>query len=343
VLGQDDDCNHFIGLFKSITLSETVSESSTMSDRPITTLCLNPALDVSYEVEQLIAEQKTRAFNSRHDPGGNGINVGRALKRMQIEAHNFCVIAGYVGQIFQKLLADQLDNVIFEQVSGETRVNTTIIENKQQRQFQVTDAGTDIPLEQQQRLIDDFINITGKGYAVITGSCQPNIPKNLYAQLVERVQQQGGRAIIDTHGEMLELAIAAKPFLIKPNQYELETLLDKRFDDVESVAIAARQIQQSGLSHVCVSMGEKGALMLSADSCFYAEALKVDIKSTVGAGDSMVAGMVAAFSQGHDARQALIQGIACGAGTVMHPGTELFNGAELEAFKQQVIIHQLTI
>ncbi|NOQ93184.1 MAG: hexose kinase [Methylophaga sp.] len=309
----------------------------------ITTLCLNPALDVTYHVSKLIPEQKSRSDAARHDPGGNGINIGRALKRMLIDAHTFCIVAGDVGQLLQHLLEQQLDNVYYEHVDGETRINSTIIELDTQTQYQVTDAGTAIPQAQLHRVIDDFVKLTAQGFGIITGSCQPNIPHDLYATLVERVNALGGKAVVDTHGEALKLAIAAKPFLIKPNRYELETIIGHELPNIIDVATEARKIQQHSVSHVCVSLGDEGAILVGPDNSYYAKALDVPINTTVGAGDSMVAGLVTGFSLGLTPEQALRYGIACGAGTVMHPGTELFSGDELAGFRQQVVVETLDI
>lgn len=311
--------------------------------RPISTLCLNPALDVSYHVAKLVPEQKSRSEAARHDPGGNGINIGRALKRLDIEAYTFCVIAGAVGQILKTLLESQLNHVVYEEVSGQTRINTTIIEAETQTQFQITDQGTPIPEPQLDKIVEDFLNVTDAGYGIITGSCQPNVPTSLYAELVSRIHERGGRAVVDSHGEVLKQAIAAKPFLIKPNKYELETLLHVRLRSLEAVAHSARQIQRSGVEYVCVSMSAEGALMVGPDNSYFAKALDVPVNTTVGAGDSMVAGLVAGFSLENDPKQALRWGIACGAGTVMHPGTELFDGREINDFKNRVLVEELDI
>lgn len=312
-------------------------------NRPITTLCLNPALDVTYHVNTLIPDEKSRADSARHDPGGNGINIGRALARLDIEAHTICVIAGAVGQIFKTLLKDELGHVVFEEVAGETRINTTIIETSSNNQYQITGSGSDIPATDLERIANDFIEVTGNGYGIITGSCQPNVPMTLYADLVRRLNQQGARAVVDTHDEKLKLAIAEKPFLIKPNKHELEQMLGKPLNSVEAVAECARQIQRSGVEYVCVSLSYQGALLVSPDNSFYATTLDVPVNTTVGAGDSMVAGMVACFNLYDDARQALKWGIACGAGTVIHPGTELFEEKDIEALKQKVTINELGI
>ena len=312
-------------------------------ENTITTLCLNPALDVTYHVSKLIPEQKSRSNAARHDPGGNGINIGRALKRMNIEAHTFCIVAGDVGQLLQRLLEQQLDNVYYHHVDGETRINSTIIELDTKTQYQVTDAGTAIPKQQLERIVADFVAMTGKGFGIITGSCQPNVPACLYVELVERINEQGGKPVVDSHGETLRLAIEAKPFLIKPTRYELETIINRELPTIEDVANQARQIQRQGVNNVCVSLGAQGAGLVSPDNSYYAEALKVPVNTSVGAGDSMVAGLVSGFSLGKTPQQVLSYGIACGAGTVMHPGTELFSGAELADFRQRVIVQTLDI
>jgi len=309
----------------------------------ITTLCLNPALDVTYHVSKLIPEQKSRSDAARHDPGGNGINIGRAFQRMDIAAHTFCIIAGDIGQLLQRLLKQQLINVHYEHVDGETRINSTIIEIDTKTQYQVTDAGTDIPQQQLTSIIENFVAHTGNGFGIITGSCQSNIPKTLYADLVERINANGGKPVVDTHGEALRHAIEAKPYLIKPNQYELETIIKRELPTIHDIANEARRLQRQGIKHVCVSLGDKGAVLVSPNNSYYAQALDVIVNTTVGAGDSMVAGLVAGLSLDDDPQQALRFGIACGAGTVIHPGTELFSGHELADFRQRVNIEILDI
>lgn len=324
-------------------MNKAVNVSNISPASTITTLCLNPALDVTYHVSKLIPEQKSRSDLARHDPGGNGINIGRALQRMNMNAHTLCIVAGDIGQLLQRLLKQQLINVSYEYVDGETRINSTIIELDTATQYQVTDAGTDIPQQQLTTIIDNFIELTGNGFGIITGSCQSNVPNTLYAQLVDRINAKGGKAIVDTHGDALRHAIDAKPFLIKPNRYELETIIKRELPTIQDIAKEARRLQQQGITHVCVSLGDEGAILVSPDNSYYAQAIDVKVNTTVGAGDSMVAGLVAGFSLYNDSKQALRYGIACGAGTVIHPGTELFSGDELDGFRQQVQIEALNI
>ena len=309
----------------------------------ITILCLNPALDVTYHVPKLIPEQKSRSAQARHDPGGNGINIGRALQRMNIDANTLCIVAGDIGQTLQRLLKQQLRNVSYEHVDGETRINSTIIENETKLQYQITDAGTDIPQKQLNTIIEDFVSQTGQGFGIITGSCQSNVPNTLYAELVGRIKANGGKPVVDTHGDTLHHAINARPFLIKPNRYELESIIKRELPTIQDVANEARRLQKQGITYVCVSLGDEGAVLVGPENSYYAQALDVIVNTTVGAGDSMVAGLIAGLCLDDDPQQVLRYGIACGAGTVMHPGTELFTGDELEGFRQQVIVESLDI
>lgn len=320
-------------------MSAVTSENEMLS--PIAILCLNPAVDVTYEVPHLIANQKTYALSTRYDPGGNGINVGRAFKRMRISAHTFCVIAGEMGEFLQRMLARQLDDVYYEIVEGETRINGTVLERQTDTQYEVSGIGPTISPQQLERLLQNFVTATGKGMAVITGSTQPNISVEIYAELTERIRQQGGRPVVDAPVALLRHAIAGRPFLIKPNLFELESLLGKSLAGIDEIAAKARRIQQQGVDYVCVSLGQDGALLVGPDNTYQATTPAVKVSATVGAGDSMVAGMAAAFSRNASAQEALRQGIACGTGTVRHPGTELFSADDIAELAPQTVIRTL--
>jgi 6-phosphofructokinase 2 len=176
---------------------------------------------------------------------------------------------------------------------------------------------------------------------VITGSLQQSLPRDLYAEAVRRVREAGGRAIVDSHNDLLRNAIDARPFLIKPNRYELETLVGQSLTDERAIVRQARQLQERGVTWVCVSMGAEGALLVTESLVLRGEAPSVPVTSTVGAGDSMVAGMTGLLAQGASAEDALREGIACSAATVMQPGTELFERATVARLRGEVRVTQL--
>ena len=310
---------------------------------PVAVLSLNPAVDITYEIPQLIADQKVHALKSRYDPGGNGINVGRGLKRLGVPACTFCIVAGEIGRFLCHQLDAQLGQVSYLEVDGETRINGTILESVTGAQFEVSGVGPAVSTTQWQLLLNRFVTHCGDGLGIITGSLQRSLPTDLYAEAVRRVRAAGGRALIDSHDELLRNAIDAQPFLIKPNRFELEALVGRSLMDEQDIAREARRLQERGVTWVCISLGSEGALLVTSSSVLKGEAPPVPVASTVGAGDSMVAGMAALLAQGASAEDALREGIACGAATVMQPGTELFDKNTVDQLREKVRVRSLSL
>lgn len=307
----------------------------------ITTLTLNPAVDATYEVPRLIADQKVHALAVRYDPGGNGINVGRALKILGASAGNYCVTAGEIGQLLQRLLAGQVDGLRAEAVAGETRINVAVLEQQSASQYEVSAIGPALDAAALQQVENGFLETCGSGFGVLTGSVPPGVPADIYARLARRVRERGGRAVVDTYGELLRHTVSARPFLIKPNRYELEQYCGAALPTLEAVAAEARRLQRGGIDYVCVSLAQEGALLCGPDNTWHAPAPPVPVKCTVGAGDSMVAGLVFAFAGGRDPAQALRLAVACGTGTTQHSGTELFSTEDLNALSGTITVRGL--
>lgn len=307
----------------------------------VAVLCLNPAVDMTYEIDRLIANEKVHAKSSRFDPGGNGINVGRALKRLKLPAATFCVVAGEIGRLLQRMLVTGLDDPRYIEVAGETRINGTVLERQPEAQYEVSGIGPEILTDQLAALTDRFVDAVGTGWALLTGSLQPSIPIGIYGDIARRVRARGGRVIVDAHDEMLRQAIQAEPFLIKPNRFELENLLGRTLPGLDAVAEEARAIQAAGVDNVCVSLGEEGALLVNGSGAYHGRPPRVAANSTVGAGDSMVAGLTAALVRGESPEVALRDAIACSVGTVMQPGTQLFAVEDLERLRERVTVRRL--
>lgn len=310
---------------------------------PVSVLSLNPAVDITYEIPRLIPDQKVHASESRYDPGGNGINVGRGLKRLGVQACTFCVVAGEIGRFLRHQLDTQLDQMSYLEVEGETRINGTILESVTGAQFEVSGLGPDVSTSEWQHLLDRFVTHCDDGFGVITGSLQRSLPTTLYAEAVRRVRAAGGKAVVDSHDELLRNAIDAQPFLIKPNRFELEHLIGRSLTDEQAIVREARRLQERGVTWVCVSLGAEGALLVTESVVLKGEAPSVTVASTVGAGDSMVAGMTALLAQGAPAEEALREGIACSTATVMQPGTELFDRETVDRLRGEVRVTPLSL
>lgn len=311
--------------------------------QPIATLTLNPAVDIAYEIPHLIPDQKSHAQSTRYDPGGNGVNVARALKELLVCAHSCCIVAGNIGELLQKLLQHQLDSPHCVHVEGETRINATILQADPPAQFEVTGSGplvSDLTLN---TIRESFLDLCQGGFGVLTGSVPPGVPDHFYGDMVDRVQTAGGKAIVDAHGPLLQLALPHQPFLIKPNRYELSVLRQRELPGLEDVALEARAIQREGVAYVCVSLGGDGALLVGPDGSYLAKAPSVAVKSTVGAGDSMVAGLIAALTRGQSPAEALRLAVACGSGTAAQPGTQIFSHSMVIDLLQQINVKTLDI
>ena len=318
-------------------------DTGSVNTAQVALLTLNPAVDVTYTVARLLADQKAHALTTRFDPGGNGINVGRGLQRLEVAADSFIVTAGETGHMLERLLVHHLDTTHYERVAGETRINGTIMEQNSGIQYEVSGIGPSIPPEQLSSLLNSFVTHAGKGIGVLTGSMPADISTELYAELVQRIQDMGGLAVVDTHHKALRHAILTGPFLIKPNRHELETLVGHELPTVELVAEQARLIADQCVRYVCVSLGGEGALLTGPEDTLYAVAPGVNVQSTVGAGDSMVAGLIAGFVRKLPLPDILRLAVACGAGTVQQPGTELFTTDTVTALVPTIKIRKLGI
>ncbi len=310
---------------------------------PIATLTFNPCLDVSYEFESLVPDQKVRADHTRFDPGGNGVNVGRALKRLGLPATNFCILAGEIGVLVERLLGDQLDNLQAIQMPGETRINCTILEKNPHVQYELDGIGPNVGSEALEQVANNFLQAVQGGFGVLTGSLPAGVPEQIYGDLVRRLREREARAVVDTKGPILDHALSHHPFLIKPNRYELETLCGRQLPSISEAAKEGRRLQQQGVTYVCVSLGGEGAILAEPENTYHATAPQVQVRSTVGAGDALVGGLVAAFAQGKDPADALRLGVCCGSGTAEKPGTGLFTCEDIQRLTDRTEIHSLNI
>lgn len=318
--------------------------SNTDSRLPIVSLSLNPAVDLTYEISNFLEhDKKSRAISTKFDPGGTGINVGRALEKLKAKSHTCCITAGMMGVFFESMLKQELSNVVTLQVKGETRINTTIVQRFPQHQFEINASGSPITSKQLKTIINKFLQLCGKGIGVLTGSLPPGIPSNTYQNICSQLKNQGASAIIDASPEVMKESLRSNPFLIKPNLYELELLQGKKLSSIDQIASEARLIAQQGVTYVCVSMGVKGAILTCPENSYYCNSPKITVNSTVGAGDSMVAALAYAFAEKKTAKQALKLAVTCGAGTAKQPGTQLFNPEDLDSLSTQITVKALNI
>jgi 6-phosphofructokinase 2 len=317
-----------------------------MTDRhdSVSVLALNPSVDISYEIPQLLEYQKVRAMQTWHHPGGNGINVARALTELAVPVHCCSVIAGESGELLLRLLGDTLgDNHTWFSVSGETRLNTTVLQHSPPGQYEITSVGPDVPSRVLSEITDCFLRMVGNGIGVLTGLLPPGVPDSTYRDLSQRIREQGGKVVVDAYGSVLEQALEANPYLVRLNRYVLEMTIKRRLESTHRVAEAGRAIQQRGIDYLCISLGHEGAILIDADNSYHCSAPKVHKLSTVGCGDALVAGLIDTVRKGETSQGMLRFGVICGSATASHPGTELFTRDDLNTDPPDIAVSQLDV
>jgi 6-phosphofructokinase 2 len=318
-----------------------------MSDnqqQTVAVLALNPAVDISYEIPQLLEYQKVLATKTAYYPGGNGINVTRALIELDVPVFCCSTVGGESGALLLRLLGDSLgDNHTWFNLEGETRLNTNIMAQNPPGQFEITSLGPEVPADVLARINDCILQAAGNGIVVLSGLIPPGVPESTYRELAEQIKAQGGKVVLDASGTVLEQALEARPYLVRLNRYVLEMANRRRLEEVAHVAEAARALQQGGLGYLCVSLGGEGAILVDADNSYHCSAPRVHKQSTVGSGDSLVAGLIAALRDGAGTEDMLRMGVMCGSATAAHPGTGLFSRDELDADLMNLRVSRLDI
>lgn len=287
------------------------------------TLTMNPTVDKSTTVETVASEIKLRCAAPQFDPGGGGINVSRAVSKLGGESIAAYTAGGRPGEMLGDLLGQEAITLHPIPIAGATRENLTVYEDSSGLQYRFGMPGPTLTQAEWQRCLDVVFEQEAD-YIVASGSLPPGVPDDFYAQLANRARDTASRVIIDTSGPALAALVHAHVYLMKPNLREIELLSGEAFSDETRLIETAQRLIADGMSEVLViSMGGSGALFVTADQSMMLRPPVVPIQSKVGAGDSMVGGIVWSLANGDALEVAVRYGIAAGSAAVMTPGTEL--------------------
>ncbi len=290
----------------------------------IVTITLNPCIDKSTTVPAIKPEAKLRNTEVVNEPGGGGINVSKALAKLSVAAPALFTAGGHNGEMLKSLL--QQEGISFTSIDTkvETRENWIVVETDTAKQFRFTFPGREVEEAAVKNLLE-ALQLQAPDFVVASGSLPPGLPDNFYGEVVSYATAAGAKCIVDTSGDALKALENKGAFLIKPNIAELCKLLDIDKLELKEVDDAAQQIIQNGFaSIVAVSMGGDGAWIVSSDEKYFTPAPKVEVKTTVGAGDSMVAGITYMLHKNEGLQNAIRFGVCCGSAATMNAGTELF-------------------
>jgi 6-phosphofructokinase 2 len=299
----------------------------------IVTMTFNPALDTSTSIHHVVPEQKLRCKPPLHDPGGGGINVARAVHRLGGDSLAIFTQGGPMGQLLAQLLVEEAVPHTPILIEGFTRESFTVRDETSEQQYRFSLPGPELSEEEYERCFAVLDALDPKpDYLVASGSLTPGAFQDAYVRLARLVRGWGGRFILDSYGEPYTRAVdEAGVYLLKPNMRELKHLMGQEIESEEHQEEAARGLVDSGKAEVVVvSLGAAGALFVTKDEMERIRAPTVNIRSKIGAGDSMVGGITLGLVRGMDLREAARFGVAVGSATVMTEGTDLCRREDAE-------------
>jgi 6-phosphofructokinase 2 len=296
------------------------------------TLTVNPALDKSTSVDHVVVDRKLRCAAPAYDPGGGGINVARVLHTLGTDVTAVFPAGGPSGGVLADMLHAEGLNIEPIPISGWTRENFNVRELVSNQQYRFTLPGPVLSAHELEACVDAVLAFDPvPRYIVLSGSLPPGATPRFFADAARRIVDAGSLVVLDTSGEPLRLAAEEGAHLIKPNLAELESLVGHELPTEAQQEDAARSVLERGTTGaVVVSLGAGGALLVTHDGATRLRAPTVRVQSRVGAGDSMVGGIVHGLLQGKSFLDAGRLGIAAGSATVMSEGTQLCRREDVE-------------
>lgn len=309
----------------------------------IVTLTPNPAVDQTIFVRRLTVGDVNRFRGPHLDPAGKGVNVSRMVHRLGWPTIAFGFLAGEIGLIARQALDEEGVPHHFLRVPGQTRLNTTVVDETSGEATSLLGPGPTVApdhLATLSGLLEFWLQACR--VLVLAGSLPPGVPDDTYAAFIRLARSRGVKTVLDAEGDPFRLGVGAKPDLIKPNVSEAEGLLGRELPDLVAVVEGARELVARGITTVVVSMGARGAICAQGARVWLAAPPKVERRSTVGSGDSLVAGLALALANGGDVLEGLRVGTAAGAATAATHGTALGTAADVAALLPEVRIEDLT-
>jgi 6-phosphofructokinase 2 len=302
--------------------------------KKITTLTMNPCIDLSAEINRVEPVKKMRCRNSRWDPGGGGINVARAIHILGGKAKAYYTCGGVTGNMLQHMLDQQeIENEPLP-VSAVTRESFAVRESDTGKQFRFVMPGEQLQ-EKEWRMCLQVLKSQKPQpcFLVASGSLPQGVNVDFYARLAYELRDAETRIIVDTSGEALQAVLTAGIYMIKPNLRELSEVLDRPLENMQDQDVACKELVEKGNCEiVALSLGSSGALFTDRKRQIRLKAIDVGVDSSIGAGDSFVAGMVYSLARGLDHVLSFYHGMAAGTAALVTPGTELCRREDTENF-----------
>lgn len=306
----------------------------------ITTVCMNPSFDKTAEVEKVNVGDVTRLENVRVDIGGKGVNVAIVLRRLNEEARCVGCLGEENADRFLRMITKE--NVPFDYLSvpGEVRTNLKMLDRNKKSIIELNEPGVSLSDEELTRFIELLkAKSADSNYVVLSGRLPTGCPENTYQRCMQALE--GKKCVLDAAGESLLHGIKERPYLIKPNLPEMQAIMRKELRTLREIRDAAMFLISYGAQNVVVSMGKTGAVFVNEKKTLFAPALRVEARSTVGAGDAMIGGILTGLRRGANLTEAFRFGVAAGAASVMTDGTQLVHKADFDSLLPKVTVQEV--
>lgn len=308
----------------------------------ITTISLNPSIDRTVNVERFVPGGLNRVSSAHSVAAGKGINVALAVASLGVDAECIGFMYREDARLFEKRLMVNSAAYNFVWCDGNVRTNIKIFDQEKGEITEINESGQPVSEADLKRMTDLVaLHAENTDYLIMAGSLPPGCPVDYYRTLIQTVDGLGCRCVLDADGDRLRYGLEAHPYMIKPNRYELEMMTGCELKSLKEISHAAYKYIDMGVSVVAVSLGAEGALITDGSQTLYAPKLAIDVKSTVGAGDSMVAGLVCGFIGDSDLEEAFRMGVACATARCMTEGYKVIDKAVYKSLLDQVEIESL--
>ncbi len=289
----------------------------------IYTVTLNPALDKTVRIPNMAVDAVNRISQVRTDPGGKGINVSKVIASLGGSSRVVALLGGNTGRYIADALEKMGLSCQFTFVPGETRTNLKVVDPLRHTNTDINEPGPGVSEAVLDAMLQELTAQLQSGdIVVLSGRAPAGAPADTYFHWVSRCRAAGAWVFLDADGALLEQGLRACPDLIKPNREELSRLAGRPLETVRELTLAGRELLERGVENVVISLGDQGALFLSAAGTIHADGLSVPVGSTVGAGDSMVAALAVARERGLSAEETVRLAVAVSAANVMCSGSQ---------------------
>ena len=308
----------------------------------ITSVSLNPSIDRTLAVERFTPGGLNRVVSKQDVAAGNGINVALTVSELGLDSECIGFMYRDGASQFEKRLMLNSTPYDFIWCEGSVRTNIKVFDRSDGTITELNESGMNVAVEDLDRMVDLVVrHAENSDYLILSGSLPPGCPQDYYRTLIRAVEGLGCRCVLDADGERLQYGLEATPFMIKPNRYELESMIGRPLERISDIREAALRFIDKGVAVVAVSLGADGALITDGSETLFAPRMNIEVKGTVGAGDAMVAGLVAGFMADLELEQCFRMGVACAGTRCITEGYKTIDKTVYKAFMDMVKVERV--